>query len=137
MSLLKNIRKEIEIVYWQYQTMIFEFQKDGLLGDKYIDDEEVENLLNEQGREGWELVNVTPVQDGLMAFFKKEAGPVARQIRVQALESKVDGDQIEKEKQQVREQVPVRDGELVGRTEKKQRKSPPGENDLIGGIKIS
>ena len=56
---------------WQYRTLLFEFQKDGLLGDKYIDDEEVEELLNEQGSLGWELVNVAMIQEGLLAFCKR------------------------------------------------------------------
>jgi Domain of unknown function (DUF4177) len=58
-------------VYWQYRTILFEFQKDGLLGDKYVDDEEVEKVLNEQGEQGWELVSVTAVQEGLLTFFKR------------------------------------------------------------------
>jgi hypothetical protein len=58
-------------VYWQYRTILFEFQKDGLLGDKYVDDEEVEKVLNEQGDLGWELVSVTAVQEGLLTFFKR------------------------------------------------------------------
>ncbi len=56
---------------WQYRTILFEYHKDGLLGDKYIDDEEVEQTLNEQGAEGWELVGVTPVQEGLLSFLKR------------------------------------------------------------------
>ena len=58
-------------MYWQYRTILFEFQKDGLLGDKYVDDEEVEKILNEQGEQGWELVSVTAVQEGLLTFFKR------------------------------------------------------------------
>ncbi len=56
---------------WQYRTLLFEFQKDGLLGDKYIDDEAVEELLNKQGARGWELVNVAMIQEGLLAFCKR------------------------------------------------------------------
>lgn len=56
---------------WQYRTVVFEFQKDGLLGNRFIDDEEVENTLNEQGRAGWELVSATMVQDGLLTLFKR------------------------------------------------------------------
>ena len=56
---------------WHYRTILFEFQKDGLLGDRYIDDDEMENVLNEQGGKGWELVSVTPVQEGLLSFFKR------------------------------------------------------------------
>jgi len=56
---------------WQYRTIVFEFQKDGLLGDRFIDDEEVEQTLNEQGQIGWELVNATMVQEGLLTVFKR------------------------------------------------------------------
>ena len=56
---------------WQYRTIVFEFQKDGLLGDRFIDDEGVENTLNEQGRAGWELVSATTIQDGLLTLFKR------------------------------------------------------------------
>jgi len=56
---------------WQYRTIVFEFQKDGLLGDRFIDDEDVEKTLNEQGREGWELVSATMVQDGLLTLLKR------------------------------------------------------------------
>jgi hypothetical protein len=58
---------------WQYRTILFEFTKDGLLGDKYVDDEEMENTLNQLGRQGWELVNVTLLQDGVLAFLKMPA----------------------------------------------------------------
>lgn len=58
-------------MYWQYRTILFEFQKDGLLGDKYVDDEEMEKVLNEQGEQGWELVGVSTVQEGLLTFFKR------------------------------------------------------------------
>jgi len=56
---------------WQYRTILFEFTKDGLLGDKYVDDEEMEKTLNQLGGQGWELVNVTLLQDGVLAFLKK------------------------------------------------------------------
>lgn len=58
---------------WQYRTMLFEFTKDGLLGDKYVDDEEMEKTLNELGAQEWELVSVTLLQDGLLAFLKRSA----------------------------------------------------------------
>ncbi len=56
---------------WQYRTILFEFGKDGLLGDKYLDDEEVEKTLNQQGNDEWELVNVTMMQEGLLAVLKR------------------------------------------------------------------
>ena len=41
-------------VQWQYKTITVTFQKDGLLGEKYIDEDETEAILNEEGRRGWE-----------------------------------------------------------------------------------
>jgi hypothetical protein len=59
-------------VQWQYKTVIIEFQKDGILGEKYIDEEETEAVLNEEGRLGWELATATMVPEGLMLFCKRE-----------------------------------------------------------------
>ena len=56
---------------WQYKTIFFEFHKDGLLRDKYIDDEQVESVLNEEGAVGWELVTVSMVPEGMIAFCKR------------------------------------------------------------------
>lgn len=55
---------------WQYRTIMFEFAKDGLLGDRYVDDEEMEKTLNSMGKEGWELVDVALLKDGILAFLK-------------------------------------------------------------------
>ncbi len=72
---------------WKYRTILFEFTKDGLLGDRYVDDEEMERSLNELGALGWELVNVTLLQDGLLAILKHaaaapaaSAGPTVRPV---------------------------------------------------------
>ena len=64
---------------WQYRTILFELTKDGLLGDKYVDDEEMEKTLNQMGGQGWELINVALLQDGVLAFLKQ---PVVGQGRV-------------------------------------------------------
>ena len=64
---------------WQYRTVLFEFTKDGLLGDRYVDDEEMEKTLNELGSQSWELVNVSLLQDGLLAFLKRAIGEEAQQ----------------------------------------------------------
>lgn len=61
---------------WRYRTILFEFAKDGLLGDTYIDEEEMEKSLNELGSRSWELVNVSLIQEGLLAIMKR---PVAEQ----------------------------------------------------------
>lgn len=58
---------------WQYRTNLFEFTKDGLLGDKYVDDEEMEKTLNELGAQQWEMVSVSLLQDGLLVFLKRPA----------------------------------------------------------------
>ena len=65
---------------WQYRTVLFEFTKDGLLGDRYVDDEEMEKTLNELGRQSWELVNVSLLQDGLLAFLKRAIEEEGRQV---------------------------------------------------------
>jgi hypothetical protein len=62
-------------VQWQYKTILVGFQKDGLLGDKYIDEEETEAVLNAEGRHGWELVTATLVPEGMLFFCKKELLP--------------------------------------------------------------
>jgi hypothetical protein len=62
-------------VQWQYKTLLVEFQKDGLLGEKYIDEDETEAMLNEEGRQGWELVTATMMPEGLMLFCKRELQP--------------------------------------------------------------
>lgn len=72
---------------WQYRTILFEFQKDGLLGDRYIDDDEMEQVLNEHGRKGWELVSVTPVQEGLLSFFKRTLQQPRKQAVMKSDES--------------------------------------------------
>jgi hypothetical protein len=59
------------ILQWRYRSILVEFQKDGLLGEKYIDEEEVEAILNEEGLQGWELVTATLVPEGLLLCCKR------------------------------------------------------------------
>ncbi len=124
-------------VHWQYRTILFEFQKDSLLGDKYIDDEELETTLNEQGESGWELVAVTPVREGILSFFKKmneQAGP-----RVQ-LPAKDDGNQApaaEIQPEVTAEQLQREEKEHIRHLEQERRGGKlRQEQDLIGEIKI-
>jgi len=131
---------------WQYRTMLFEFTKDGLLGDKYVDDEEMEKSLNEMGAQEWELVSVTLLQDGLLAFLKRPsqeekeieaphrvAEPVAPPVPQPRPEvyarSAVPTEPIEEE---TYEPVPIRGLD-------RQRQSAPQreDNDFVGDIKIS
>jgi len=139
---------------WQYRTILFEFTKDGLLGDKYVDDEEMEKTLNQLGGQSWELINVTLLQDGVLAFLKKPvqretmveapmvtAGPTAPQPPVIKSRPAVAGPRLpaiepayepEPEPEAEPEPEPIRVAE-------RQRKtiSQNDEPDLIGGIRIS
>jgi len=56
---------------FRYRTVLFEFQKDGLLGERFIDGDQVEEKLNRLGQAGWELISVANVRDGLFAVLKK------------------------------------------------------------------
>jgi len=122
-----------ENVNWQYRTILFEYQKDGLLGDKYIDDEEMEKVLNEQGELGWELISVTPVQEGLLSFFKQALAAAKRQgvPGVEAVRQAAPPPQPPPEPQ-------VQRSKESERTEKKPEIRPPGKKtDMIGRIRIS
>jgi hypothetical protein len=77
-------------VQWQYRTLLVPFQKDGLLGEKYIDEDEAEAALNEEGRRGWELVTATLLPEGLMLFCKKE-----RQINQLPLDAVAEAEAVE------------------------------------------
>ncbi len=73
---------------WEYKTVLFEFSKDGLLSNRYVDDEELERNLNQLGQQGWELVSVALLQDGLLAFLKK---PEADAAALSGLSPRQDG----------------------------------------------
>ena len=84
---------------WKYRTILFELTKDGLLGDRYVDDEEMEKTLNEMGALGWELVNVTLLQEGLLAILKRPVGAdtvaVGPAVRAAAVAEPVDEAMVE------------------------------------------
>ena len=124
---------------WRYRTILFEFHKDRVFGDKYIDDEEVEKTLNEQGAQGWELVNVTSIREGLLAFCKKPERPKESPAQTDQSSSLIESVKIAREpaikaKEQPRyatlksAQGPLResDEDTTSRAKK----------DLIGEIKI-
>ena len=56
---------------WGYKTVHFELKKEGLLGSGVLDESEIEQELNEFGQNGWELVSVLEVQDGIIVIFKQ------------------------------------------------------------------
>lgn len=125
---------------WQYRTILFEFQKDGLLGDKYIDDEEVETLLNEQGAGGWELVNVTMIQEGLLAFCKRAVIPTRSEVRLEETVRPVvtNSQMADSEEPVSAEELQQQEREHIQRLEEQRRQTMSAiEKDTVGEIKIS
>ena len=59
---------------WGYKTVHFSLKKDGILGNSFLDEAEIEVTLNEYGKSGWELVSFMEVNDGLIAVFKQPFG---------------------------------------------------------------
>lgn len=136
---------------WEYKTVLFEFSKDGLLSNRYVDDEELERNLNQLGQQGWELVNVALLQDGLLAFLKRpeadsantppiapqQAGqqrPLARQsprlsLRgAHAVRPPLSLDNLRERVRQVEDLAPG---------QREDAGDLPQDNDRIGGIRIS
>ncbi len=127
---------------WQYRTILFEFQKDGLLGDKYIDDEDVEATLNEQGVAGWELVNVALIQEGLLSFFKRPASSVPRVTEpasappAEAPPSTPEPRQ-EPEPVITAESIKEQEREHIRRLGERTLETDSSEDDTVGSIRIS
>lgn len=126
---------------WQYRTIIFEFAKDGLLGERYIDDEEMENTLNEQGSMGWELVSAVMVQDGVLAVLKRTGTKVANQkVPTTSSESPHETDRrsVTMDDTITREQVRQQEQEHIQSLGEQQgQESGEREHHHIGDIKIS
>jgi len=59
------------MIRWRYKTLHFELKKDGILGGAFLDETELEERLCHYGRDGWELVTVLDVEDGLVALCKQ------------------------------------------------------------------
>lgn len=120
-------------MYWQYRTILFEFQKDGLLGDKYVDDEEVEKVLNEQGELGWELVSVAAVQEGLLTFFKQVRPQSKNQTRTREEQSAAPRPPVSQKPAFV---SPPPSGRVL-QGEEQRPQAPKKKSNAIGEIKIS
>ena len=123
-------------MHWQYRTILFEFQKDGILGDKYIDDDEMEDVLNEHGQRGWELVSVTPVQEGLLSFFKREIQPARKPVAVRPGEP-VEARVQERTPSGVVSQKPLLRPKTIPAAVQHKVDKPHLKPDVVGGIKIS
>jgi hypothetical protein len=133
------------MMQWRYRTILFEFAKDGLLGDKYIDDEEVEKTLNELGGRSWELVNVSLLQEGLLAILKRPAEERAPIVSTAATakEPVVSSPAYVPPVLSPRSEIPVADnpeGKQKSRDHHGQVRPDTGrreERDSVGGIRIS
>ena len=123
-------------MYWQYRTILFEFQKDGILGDKYIDDDEMEDVLNEHGQRGWELVSVTPVQEGLLSFFKREIQQTRKPVTVKPGEP-VEARVQQRTQAEVVSQKPLIRPKIIPAPVQNKVDKPNLKPDVVGGIKIS
>ena len=132
---------EVRDMRWQYRTVIFEFQKDGLLGDRFIDDEEVENTLNEQGRAGWELVSATMVQDGLLTLLKRPDRGGELQVNSEVAEPATAAEsavRAEEEKAFSAEEIRQQEREHIKALEQQRRQAmAEQEQFMVGEIKIS
>ncbi|OQX05263.1 MAG: hypothetical protein BWK76_27730 [Desulfobulbaceae bacterium A2] len=118
---------------WHYRTVLFEFQKDGLLGDRYLDDEQVATWLNQAGGEGWELVSVSDVKEGLLLILKRPAGePAAGGVVARTPESGLSSaPDNQRQRLQRQEQEPARVPEEPRRETPHRR-----EGGFIGEIQI-
>lgn len=126
---------------WQYRTVIFEFQKDGLLGDRFIDDEEMEKTLNEQGRAGWELVSATMVQDGLLTLFKRPDLDNGFEAEVDGAGTTIDSEpevKVVEEEAVSTEEIQQQERAHI-KTLEQQRRQAMAEQEqfMVGDIKIS
>ncbi|WP_456384451.1 hypothetical protein [Desulfolithobacter sp.] len=128
---------------WVYRTILFEFQRDKLLGDKYINDEEVEKTLNEQGTRGWELVGVTTTQEGLLAICKRPDGLQAddEDHDAPASASEPDCDAVEKEDVVSASALKERERAHIMELEARRRQAmqqleEEQDQDLVGRIRI-
>lgn len=96
---------------WSYKTVHYDLVKEGLLGNSFLDEAEVEKSLNEYGKAGWELVSIMETQDGVIAIFKQPFDDLALSKNYLKKVSKVQADEDEKTEQE--EPILVDDEDLI------------------------
>jgi len=130
---------------WSYKTVHYDLQKEGLLGNAFLDESEVELSLNEYGKAGWELVSILETQEGLLAVFKQ---PIGLGQKVRFDEEELPPSRPEPPWQSEREAeeepavpastadlAPVEEYEIVVE-EGRGREAPEKDDDDIGSIRI-
>ncbi|MGB3211549.1 MAG: DUF4177 domain-containing protein [Desulforhopalus sp.] len=66
---------------WSYKTVHYELKKEGILGNSFLDEPEIELSLNQYGKAGWELVSMLETMDGIIAVFKQPLDVDSRSFR--------------------------------------------------------
>ncbi len=113
---------------WSYKTTHFSMKKEGILGNAFLDEAEIEATLNEFGLAGWELVSLMEVNDGLIAVFKqpfsKNIAPVYETTHGDALQQSQNVTEMPGQTVQAAPPAPVAGSD-----------TPPTDED-VGAIKI-
>ncbi len=138
---------------WSYKSVHYELKKEGLLGNTFLDESEIELSLNEYGKAGWELISILETQEGLIAVFKqplsdgRQTTPYSEEeaerpyvpLRSQKDEFRLEPESRKGGKQTGKSQAsvaPVDDYEIVGdEQDEEEPKSRPAKDD-IGSIVI-
>jgi hypothetical protein len=72
---------------WSYKTILYELKKEGILGNSFLDEPEIELSLNQYGKAGWELVSLLETMDGVIAVFKQPLDLDTRAFTVPSVSS--------------------------------------------------
>ncbi|MBU0943890.1 MAG: DUF4177 domain-containing protein [Proteobacteria bacterium] len=82
---------------WSYKTVRFGLKKEGILGNAFLDESEIELSLNEFGKFGWELVSFMEVQDGVIGVFKQPLGQGWSRLEKDSREEETEGNYVVKD----------------------------------------
>jgi hypothetical protein len=138
---------------WSYKTVHYELKKEGLLGNAFLDESEVEISLNEFGKAGWELVSILETREGLIAVLKQPINSGGRREtsieeddETQYIPLHPRKDDFQSETEAVGENIPMKRGArqapmvdeyeiVVDEQQTKEKEPRPKKND-IGSIRI-
>lgn len=98
---------------WSYKTVHYDLVKEGLLGNSFLDEAEVEKSLNEFGKAGWELVSIMETQDGVIAIFKQPFDDLNLSKGYLKKVSKIQEEDDEPEEDDMDEPILVDDEDLI------------------------
>jgi hypothetical protein len=140
------------IMRWSYKTVHYELKKEGLLGNAFLDESEVEISLNEYGKAGWELVSILETREGLIAVLKQPiSGGGMRETSIEEDETQYiplrpRKDDFEPETEVAGENIPAQrsarqapsidEYEIVVEDQQTEDKEPRKKKNDIGSIRI-